>query len=82
MANGMESEQISAICLEAMYVMEGALGEEEQIAFLQFREYLCLLQQAADESQTTGEINQRFLLGSGSRIVTLLTNTPQKGTRP
>jgi hypothetical protein len=51
----------------------GVLTEEEQIAFLQFREYLGLLKSAADTIRTSNEINSHFKLGSGSRIIPLLT---------
>jgi hypothetical protein len=72
MENGMSPEQIALICLKAVHVVEGGLDAEEQIAFLQFRQYLTLLQKATDESKTYREINQRFGVGSGARIVHLI----------
>jgi hypothetical protein len=49
------------------------LRAKEQIAFLQFTEYLLLLKMATDASRTKNEINDRFILGSGSRMVGLIT---------
>jgi hypothetical protein len=45
---------------------------EEQIAFLQFTDYLLLLKRAY-ASRTKNEINSRFVPGSGSQIVNLIT---------
>jgi hypothetical protein len=49
------------------------LRVEEQIAFLQFTEYVLLLKRAADASRTKNEINGRFILGLDSRIIYLIT---------
>jgi hypothetical protein len=58
MGTPMDPEQIALICLKAVHVVEGGLDPEEQIAFLQFRQDLTLLQRATDESKTNREINQ------------------------
>jgi hypothetical protein len=80
MQNEMGPEQIALICLKAVHVVEGGLDVEEQIAFLQFRQYLTLLQRAADESRTNREINQRFGVSSGARIVHLIASHGSKQT--
>jgi predicted Zn-dependent protease len=74
MANRVAPEIISAICLKAVHAEAGVLTGEEQIAFLQLRKYLDLLKQAADASRTRNGINSHFTLGSGSRIIRLLTS--------
>jgi hypothetical protein len=73
MANRVAPEIIAAICLKAVHAEAEVLTEEEQIAFFQFREYFGLLKPAADASRTKNEINSHFKLGSGSRIIRLLT---------
>jgi hypothetical protein len=73
MANRVAPEIIAAICLKAVHAEAGILMEEEQIAFLQSREYLGLLKPAADASRTKNEINTHFTLGSGSGTTRLLT---------
>jgi hypothetical protein len=47
-------------------------GDEEEIAFLQFRDFLTLLETPARERETYREIHQRFDVGSATRIVRLL----------
>jgi hypothetical protein len=81
MSNRVAPEIIAAICLKAVHAEAGVLTEQDQIAFLQFREYLGLLEQAADASWTRNEINTHFTLESGSRIIGLLTShgTSQAG---
>jgi hypothetical protein len=74
MANLIPPETIARICLQAVHAQDGSLTPDEIIAFLQFREYLCLLKKAADESQIANEINTRFIFGSASRIVRLITS--------
>jgi hypothetical protein len=73
MANLVAPEIIAAICLKATHAEVSVLTEEEKIAFLQFREYLGLLKPAVDASRTRNEINSHSKLGSGSRIIRLLT---------
>jgi hypothetical protein len=72
MTNRVAPEIIAAICLKAVHIEAGVPTEEKQIAFLQFREDLRLLKQAADASRTKNEINSHFTPGSGSRIIRLL----------
>jgi hypothetical protein len=80
MANGMQPKPIAEICLKAVHVREGTLGPEQQIAFLQFMDYSSLVQPAGDQSVTNSQMNQRIILGFGTRIVTLLTNTHHNDT--
>jgi hypothetical protein len=70
LATPIAPQAVALICLKAAHVCEGGLSPEEQILFLQFRGYFTLLQKAAEESWTSSEIDQRFIVGSGSRIVT------------
>jgi hypothetical protein len=74
MENGMSPEAIALICLKAVHVVEAGLDPDEEIAFLQFRHYLTLLQRAADDSKTSREINQRFSVTSAARIVHLVVS--------
>jgi hypothetical protein len=74
LANPMPPEAIAQICLKAVHAQEGALTEEEQIAFLQFQAYLRLLKKAANRSRTKKDMNCRFTLGSATRIVRLIAS--------
>jgi hypothetical protein len=70
--------RIAMICLKAVHAEEGSLDPDDQIIFLQFREYLTLLQTAANDSRLRTEISQRFIYGSGPRIVRLLASHEAK----
>jgi hypothetical protein len=79
----MDPEEIAKILLNSVH---GNLTPEEQLGFQQFRHYMTLLETPARESRINGEINQRFLVGSGTRIVRLLavhnkSVTPKNGVR-
>jgi hypothetical protein len=65
----MDPQQIALILLNSVH---GKLSPEEQLGFQQFRHYMTLLETPARESRINGEINQRFIVGSGTRIVRLL----------
>jgi hypothetical protein len=67
---------VAKICLKARHTHEGALSSEEQVAFLQFREYLSLLKMAADMSRSRNEMNWPFAYSSGSWIVCLINAHP------
>jgi hypothetical protein len=73
MADPIPPKVIAAICLKAVHSQADVLRAGKQIAFLQFTEYLLLLKRAADACRTKNEINGRFILGSGSRAVRLIT---------
>jgi hypothetical protein len=72
LTNAIDPQTIAKICLKAVHAKEGSMTDEEQIAFLQFRDFLALLETPARESETYREINQRFNVGSATRIVRLL----------
>jgi hypothetical protein len=65
----MDPEAIALILLNAVH---GGLSPEEQLGFDQFRDYLTLLERPARESRINREIDQKIIVGSGSRIVRLL----------
>jgi hypothetical protein len=77
MADHLPAETIAAIGIKAAHAHDGALTPDEEVAFLQFREYWILLKKAADDSQIKDEINTRFIFGSGSRTVRLITSHGQ-----
>jgi hypothetical protein len=79
LANPMPPEAIAQICPKAVHAQEGALTEEEQIAFLQFQTYLRFLKKAADRSRTKKDMSFRFTLGSGTRTLLLIVS---HGTSP
>jgi hypothetical protein len=56
MENSIPPETIAQICLKAVHAQEGALTSDEEIAFLQFRDYLTHLKRAADESRTSADM--------------------------
>jgi hypothetical protein len=74
MANPIGADTIAELCLKAVHAREGALNPDEQIGFLQFRNWLEQLQNPADESRLHREIAQRFILGSASRIVRIIVS--------
>jgi hypothetical protein len=65
----MEPEDIAKMLLNSVH---GKLTADEQLGFQQFRHYLELLETPARESVINREIDQRFIVGSGTRIVRLL----------
>jgi hypothetical protein len=74
LADAFPPDEIALICLKAVHAQEGSLAPDEQVAFLQFRHYLTLVKFAADRSVLRNEINKRFIFGSGSRTVRLITS--------
>jgi hypothetical protein len=78
-ADLLPSETIVSICLNAVHAAHDSLGPDEQVAFLQFRQYLTALQTAADHSCISNEINRRFIFGSESRIARLIISHGRAG---
>jgi hypothetical protein len=56
MANPIEPEEITEICLKPVHIQEGSLSQDEQNTFLHFRESLNLLEQTADENRIEIEL--------------------------
>jgi hypothetical protein len=67
---GLDAETIAACCLLVVDRHSGNMPEFPQIGFLRFVEYLKMLAIAARASRTNSETEQRFISGSGSRIIT------------
>ena len=76
----LDPETIAAICLKAVHADEGILTEGEEVAFFQFRDYLLLLRVAAKASRRDNEENHTFMLGSASRIITMLRSQRPPGS--
>jgi hypothetical protein len=66
-------ERIAMSCLRAAQYPESELSAEDQLAYGEFRQFMLFLQKAADESRINTEIDQRFNVGSASRIINLIT---------
>jgi hypothetical protein len=72
-------ETIAALCLKAVHAQEGSLTPDEQIAFLQFRQYLSFLKMAAENSRTNKEIDHGHASTSSTRTVHMIVS---HGTPP
>jgi hypothetical protein len=72
MPTNLDPETIAGISIKVVHIQHGILSDDELVAFLQFRDYLTLIASAAAASLASKEIKQRFICGSGSRIVSML----------
>jgi hypothetical protein len=79
LGTGIGPLRIGMSLLKAAQYPERELGAEDGLADREFREFLLFLQKEADESRINSEIDQRFNVGSGSRIVHLITSHGTKG---
>jgi hypothetical protein len=84
MPTNLDPATIAEICVRAVHVQHGLLSENQHVAFIQFKDSLGLLVPAANASNTPKEANQRFVSGSGSRIVSFLSvhHAPCSGVSP
>jgi hypothetical protein len=79
MPRNLDPETIAEICLKAVHADEAILTEGEEVAFIQFRDYLSLLRMAAKASRRDNEENHTFMLGSASRIIPMLRSQRPPG---
>jgi hypothetical protein len=64
-----DGETIASLCLAVLDQDPECLSEFAQVNFLHFVDYLKTVGQAEEVSVTRSEGNQRFICGSGSRII-------------